>query len=620
MVTKKKIKIIFSLLILHINFIDALDYCSNIYNDFQSGDYTTYNNVISCYKTFSYNKTESNKIIENLKKMWKLSVFSDDSLDPPNKEKLNLRSYDIIKQLDILKQKKFENDFSFQQELTKTFIPISDGHTLYQSNCYNSISFIQPLDIISYVENNSQRLYFSNILDNEMSSYVKKIYNLDLKKYSSLEILKINNISAIKYILEFSNDTVYHGKDLSSKFSYAISQHSYDYDTDSVEVLSGEFNKRQFLFPVNEFITFNVIRNGIKENIKIPWITKVNKYWNGKNSKDFWEFNCINTNSMIQKRKINYNYHIKNYKKRIYKEIKYNLTLTDSIPGGFIYILNNNTGIIQLNTFSPFRTSTNSYISRFKSAIDNLKQLGIKKLIVDGSNNKGGTMCIAYYVISTILNQQVQFATDVKLSPLSLELQNKAYYLTATEYVNPKTNNIYNKNDKFLLPAISLKRGGNIHNYSQPFLDECPLFNKTEKDHFNSVMIMTNGQCGSSCGIAMLGLKFLSKNTNIKINSVTLGGLYNHRMQLSSYIGGQEYPSGNIIDDVYSAGIEKKPFSPQKTNYRYNFDLTFREIRYPNIKSTNLDYQWNPSDYRIYWNKKNTNDPLSVYNEVDNLF
>lgn len=615
MVTKKKSKLL--LLAFLINNIYALDYCSEVNTDFQIGDYTTYDNIINCYKNFPFNKTTSIDIIENLKKMWKISVFSDDTLDPPNKENLNLKPYDIIKQLNTLKEKKFKTDFDFQQELTKSFIPISDGHTVYQSGCYNQVTFVQPLDVFSYVINNKQVLYFTDIIDtdSEIITYVKNNYKLDLTNYRNLEIIKINNINSIRYMINFSKENIFHAKDVSSKFSYATSHTSYDPSSESVETVSGEFNQRKYVYPKEKFINYTVIKNGKTLDIKIPWIIKVNKYWIGENSKDYWENTCLNKyyNEKIVEKKSNNNIKIQIKKSAIKTNIVWNYS-----PGTNFYQINNITGVINLSTFSPYRTNIDKYINGFKTQIDNFKKNGIKNIIVDASDNNGGTMCMAYYAISSILNKHVQFKTDIKLTPLTLNLQNKVDYFESTEYVNPKTNKVYNKNDKFLLPGIKLNRGNRTQLYSQQFQDFCPIFNKTSNKTFDNIIIMTNGQCGSSCGLSMLGLKFLSNNKNIK--TVTVGGLYNNQMQLTSYIGGQEYLIGNLLDDIETAGLGNKSYSPYKINYKYTFAITFREIRYPNIKSTNLDYQWNPSDYRIYWNKENTKDPLSIYNEIDKLF
>ena len=179
-------------------------------------------------------------------------------------------------------------------------------------------------------------------------------------------------------------------------------------------------------------------------------------------------------------------------------------------------------------------------------------------LIIDLIGNHGGHTCIAYsllnYLVPEYSSLRVLYEPMDARTTKPLRKFSMAFDLYPNSILNIQTNQPFTNMD-WIQPYVNYTRGNSTDEYSMKWSINCDgqafgmgefwLKNGTNTKYFKSIYVLTDGTCGSACGLFLSKLKFASNFKNI----YGIGGGYdgNHVFESSSYAGGGAFNWNDIV-------------------------------------------------------------------------
>ena len=274
------------------------------------------------------------------------------------------------------------------------------------------------------------------------------------------------------------------------------------------------------------------------------------------------------------------------------------------------------TTVLRLGSFS-YTNADRSWVTSVTNAVTQRSSRNLNdNLIIDVTNNGGGSVCLNYWTMSylveawsnlrNIVGSDVVYSLyDIRMSPLLTLLYQRGY-------ITGENSGAFNRNDgtymstSYYTNPVTRTIGGNSASYTQAFQwNPCGTQNQYFNDasyHFNKIIVITDGRCGSSCAYFVTQLR-----ENNKVRLVSYGGLYDEPLATSSFAGGNVY-NWDLIRSVTTA-VPANPFS---SYIAYNIRENFSPSQYPNtprqFDRLEADYYlpfWD-SFYRFY-NTDNNN-------------
>lgn len=181
-------------------------------------------------------------------------------------------------------------------------------------------------------------------------------------------------------------------------------------------------------------------------------------------------------------------------------------------------------------------------------------------------------------------------------------------------FINFETGKFFKSADEFI-GSNTFKRGGSPSRYSNKFfLDIEPEYKKViaKKPKFpwnnDSMIIITNGMCGSSCALIA---QYLQEVGNVK--TIAVGGFAKKDMSFASFTGGANVNYEFIYEDPNLKSV------PKKIEYNVDFGFTFLEaysLKYPDQV---MDFQFRPADKRIYYDENSARDPSLLWVQASKI-
>ena len=286
------------------------------------------------------------------------------------------------------------------------------------------------------------------------------------------------------------------------------------------------------------------------------------------------------------------------------------------------------TSILRLNSFLTtggyWIQSVNNVISR--RTANNLND----NLIIDVTNNGGGSVCLNYATLAYLVNAWTDLSRvygddivyseyDLRMSPVLAGLNGANYLvypdafdvstganLGKTYYNNPTTRTIGSK-------SSSYTRGFNWN----PCGNSNLYFTSPTNYHFDKIMVLTDGRCGSSCAYFVSQLR-----ENNKVRVVSYGGIYGEPLATSSFAG------GNVLSwDYITDTLPSYPQNPFSAYIAFNLRANYSPGKYPGTprQFDRLEADWYlpiwDSLYRSYTsNINNATARFALYESILPLF
>ena len=285
------------------------------------------------------------------------------------------------------------------------------------------------------------------------------------------------------------------------------------------------------------------------------------------------------------------------------------------------------TSVVRLRSFS---STDGLWINAVSNAVTQRSSHNLNgNLIIDVTNNGGGSVCLNYgtmaYLVSAwtdlskIVGDDIVYSLyDLRMSPILSQLYQggdldytDAYsptsgaWLGTTYYTNPTSRTIGNRTSSYT----------QVFNWN-PCGTTNSFFAKA-RYHFDKIIVITDGRCGSSCAYFVTQLR-----EHNKVRLVSYGGLYGEPLATSSFAGGNVYTWDYIRSVVSSATAN--PFS---SYVAFNVRANYSPGKYPATprQMERLEADWYLPIWDSLWRfynaqNYNTTARFALYESVLPLF
>ncbi|KAJ3106942.1 hypothetical protein HDU97_005223 [Phlyctochytrium planicorne] len=223
-----------------------------------------------------------------------------------------------------------------------------------------------------------------------------------------------------------------------------------------------------------------------------------------------------------------------------------------SDPNGAFFRVDAETGVWVLSSFSPLDESPagiQKWIETTTTGLILLENLGVKRLLIDVTNNGGGLVCAGQAFLQFLMrtNEIPIPKYDLRLSKPMEGLWSKATPSSTGAFslagFTSLSNFALKSVSELTNPGRGLKRGGKNGKYTNQFAMDCsnivvPVTSASKTTQLKrgwspeNIAIISNGFCGSTCA------QFVRSLRTFNVRAYTYGGSSGSAFQPTSFEGG----------------------------------------------------------------------------------
>ncbi|RIB16442.1 hypothetical protein C2G38_2143097 [Gigaspora rosea] len=565
-----------------VNICDKLDEYVN--SPYSEEEFLKYTDVKACYELTSYNKTKAIQVIETVKEYLKgFYALLDQAKEEPNPG-FALRPIDLISELDLVLKNNYSYEYQFIYDVASLTEELRDGHTALRSDDYYKYTFDQGLSMYSVIKKDGTQQI--------------KVFN-DIKEPNNVDcqVIDIDDRPAIDVIIEFARDHTFYSKDLSARFNSALA--SLAFGNGDFYIAGQIFSYRDQL-PKNPSISYTLNCNGKFSKITREWQVPIKSVQ--------YKSPYISGTSVG------------------------NATLIFDAFIARFYILQE-FGVVLISTEDVIDNSWDlqyHFLSNIIAGFKLFADKGIKKIILDLSNNGGGIIFIGNYINKLLFPNIQNFPLDYKVNDISIPfikeisrikkgIGNIFHYKS---FLSVKTKSSFDNVNDFIGNNIYTRGGVQVRYTSKAFhndttnyigtfkLPKPPKFPWTEKD----IVILTNGRCSSSCATIAQRL------AEINVPTIAVGGFPNTRFSFAQFAVGDASSSAIFQPLLELKNINSSLVSKLSLPSSLTFHFTLAEAY--SIKNPNevMDYAYRPADYQLYYDERSARDPSCLWIQAAEYF
>ncbi|KAF9425605.1 hypothetical protein BGZ76_003167 [Entomortierella beljakovae] len=552
-----------------------------------------FNDVRNCYRAQSFKPDVANKVLTSVENLIGNFYAFLDQAKASSPAPFKTPKVDLMAGLKKIRATKYKNDYDFNMALTYLTFSANDGHLAYRSQCYHVADFSQPISLYAPVINGVQsvRVFYAD----DTKKGVPKTGLVDCA------VTEIDGVPALKAIQTYADRTSAISKDPGVRLNDALASTSW---YNEWLISPGGFSKR-WEVPARSSMKYTIqCAKGPAQKITVPWIATPSYDFNFNTFTDtntFWTAQCLQppspynngrNNSKDQGKKITSDDLPANRINVAPATTFYRERGSIKIPNGG---RNGRTGAPQIITEADevlvtattafyrlkksdacvaviaseeaayFKFDPSDYLE-FIKGLQTLRLGGCKKLILDMTNNGGGSVDFAYFVNALFFpKEKPYFVEDLRSNSFVQGAARAAAKLSSSNSVfdargyNSAANLKPFKDHSMFTKGVNYKRGGvtqtysqkNYFEYSWPFL---PLAkNETINWKPSDMAIVTNGFCGSAC--TMIATRF---NIIHKVKTYAVGGIHKTPLSYFSFPGGFVMDNESIVSDIRALSYKGK--------------------------------------------------------------
>ncbi|CAG8667501.1 648_t:CDS:2, partial [Racocetra persica] len=402
------------------------------------------------------------------------------------------------------------------------------------------------------------------------------------------EVVEIEGKPALQVIIDFADHNIAYSKDRGVRFNMALAP--------CINIFSQQFTLREDL-PETSSITYKLTCP--KKNNKKPF--KLERLWNitYKNGFDLFSNFCLDQNNITA---FSSNDNFAPNTTTSNKKLAHARLVADDF-----YLLDdgNKVGVVVITEEKEFIESV--LIEGFKK----FKKLGVKKIILEMSNNPGGLLTVSLFLTSLLLSpeQPNSFPTDIIINNFTIPniKDNFKHQSSDEDFYNPHFYLKFPDGDKFTSAEDfigSLKNQRSSLYLNALTSDEKELLNNTSFPWTsNDIIIITNGFCASACALTTM---FFSEIHNVK--TIAVGGLLDTPMSYSTYPGGEVTSPEVIASDAGDKSPDLPGINAFTLAVREAYEFVKNGTKKNIIVKDVLEYTYKPADHRLYYDENNAKD------------
>ncbi|CAG8443067.1 13511_t:CDS:2 [Dentiscutata erythropus] len=560
--------------------------CQKISDDVGAGvAYLNFSDVKACFESIPFNQTKAAQTIETVKEYFNgFYVFLDQAKENP-KQGFTFRPIGLIAELDLLLKKNYTYEYQFVYSVGDLIGELRDGHTAFVSRNYSGYIFYQGFSMYSVIKpDGTQQI---KVFDDEIDPST-----------IDCQVTLIDGEPAIDVITGFARDHTQQSRDLSVRFNYALA--SLAFGSRDFQIYGQTFTLRLKL-PTKPSTSYTLNCNNKVSNITREWRIPSNI-----------------SNTILDPI-------LSKYKSPYINETSVgNASLIYDAFISRFYVLQD-FGVVLISTedtagFTPDQVTRflNDMTVGFKLFVDR----GIKKIVFDLSNNTGGGMHISDFILRLLFPNIETFPEDLKVTDVTTAIieevanGNLDNLFSYQLFTSTKTNTSFNNVTEFIGNNTYTRGGIQVRYTTKAFRNDSLILNVSEPIKFpwteENLVILTNGNCGSSCALIVQRL------AEIKVPTVSVGGFPNTRFSFASFTGGTMMTSDLIIANYLGV-------YPNLNNLTSRFTLpddlllsfTCAEVYSLNNPDEVMDFSFRQADYQLYYDERSVRDPSSLWIQAE---
>ncbi|KAF9948144.1 hypothetical protein BGZ72_009907 [Mortierella alpina] len=564
---------------------------------------TTYDHVASCYRSIEFNPAQAKTTLDSLHTLYnEFFVFRDAALTPDLSSPFTSPPVDILAGVEKIRQKKYSSDFQFHSDLRSLALSLNDAHVTYAPACYSSIGFVQPI------------VLYAPVIDGRQS--IRVYHDTTDNNFKDCEVIQINGKDATSYLQSWADKNTGFSKDAGARFNNVLASYKYTAESKTWAGSKGNFCIRAIL-PESAHLSYRLRCDAVKGDInyRAPWEIIHQQEFTDKASflknvcerapKPLPESAPAPGGSKIQKRDFETELKEqvqKEIHRREYEEKQRNIlrkrALGEVAPSpqdleDAVFVAGNVTAVYQLKsqphigilavpTMLVERVTEVPTIQRYLTL---LAERNVTHLIVDTFGNGGGDISFASLLVQVLFPSQdkttaahlARYRGTPMLTALAdADLKNTDYsgYYDPETLADKTTFEAFKTNPFLAFENVTMN--GRVAAFSQELYLN---YNLTELDlnikhpwtnDASKVILLTDGQCGSACG--MFSDLLVSKHG---VKAVAVGGHTKKDLSMFSFAGA----AVTGLDEVADA-FEKLSIPPvlQRLPYTNTVNVGFIEI------------------------------------------
>ncbi|KAF8977300.1 hypothetical protein BGZ46_007493 [Entomortierella lignicola] len=541
----------------------------------------TVDDVSNCYKSIEFNPSIAKTTLETFYTIYHdFYVFRDSALTPKLQLSFVSPPVDILAGLEEIYKKRYSSDYEFHMDVNYLINRLNDTQCTYAPTCYNSYFFQQEIGIYAPIENGVQT--FRVLLDDTG------------RGTEGCQVLAIDGISTGAYLQAFADKYTGYSKD-PGDLSPDANHVTYTIQCDA----QGPGNGQPF-------------------DLQVDWVVGIVPGTPAFSDKESYVQNvCLvpapntTTSGGSTGPSINERYPVQNIEhdsidRRLRRVAEKQSLVKRKAPTpskdfpDAVFVAGNNTAVYQLKSkptvgilvLPTMEVDMDTEVFAVQDYLEKLAKLGVTNIIIDTFNNGGGYVSFASYVVDTFFPSK----NKRKTSHLSrFKVSHIATELTTTNLLNTSISSYYSPQAMFADPVtdkpIDMTINGVTADYTQKYylnydlsgIDQNVTYPWT--DDASKITILSDGQCGSACGMITDFFTFYG----VKI--VSVGG--SRQRELFMY----SFPGASVLKyDILELTFELLGVTPNFAPLPYQNLVQFGVIEiYRENDAIPLEY--NPSRY-----------------------
>ncbi|KAG0333687.1 hypothetical protein BG000_008960 [Podila horticola] len=525
----------------------------------------TYQQVANCYRSVDFNPKLAKETIDTLTTFYNDAfVFRDVATTPNLKSPFTTSPVDAIEGLKKIGQKQYKNDFDFHHDLSLLAMSFNDAHTTYAPQCYSSHIFMQPLQLYAPVINGTQSI---------------RVYHDATKSgFENCEVQRINGKSPREAIQSWADKNTGFSKDAGVRFNHALASHRYWAETKVWLDFPGLFSF-QFRLPESPYIDYVLKCDGrYAEKFRGQWeILSIAPDGSFTDKASFVSNLCMRSNPDAPSTPGATDPSALNTLLGMLYEREHGNpgpSLKD-LPDAKLWA-SNNTAVYQLKSMPhvgvlvvpSMEIESRTEIPAIQGYLSQLAKKGVTNIIIDMSGNFGGQEDFSALLPGVFFDihgdksihaHKTRFRVTPAIQLLAeADLRNteNSTYWDPTNLVDVETFTPF-KTNPFTTGVVNLTFNGRsaafsqevYANYDQTIIDSS--INYPWSNDPSKIIIMTDGQCGSACGMTS---DYLVHRHGVK--AVAVGGHHNTPLSMFSFPGASVLDTDSYIESFELLGVE----------------------------------------------------------------
>ncbi|KAI8608978.1 hypothetical protein BC830DRAFT_1222539 [Chytriomyces sp. MP71] len=619
--------------------------------------------VSACYDSFPASRQDKLDHINALKGQFNIYPYKDiiKNSAAPHYDS----NFDLFSSFDsILNDESIVTEHGMHNAVQDALTHLNDGHVSYVPSCFNSFYFYQPFNLIPVYNANMIDIVVDSLTlpsDETNGFWNASMQDIDPQDYVGARVISMNDGNPANFLQIFADKYNGIGHAPETRFNTLFPTYKWPRVN---QFLGHSFSRQTRVMPLVSYTL--QLANGQIISTTFEWLAVM---WKSVDSSSFssamayYAKNCIDpkasinpTSAPVKRSQIPSERMSKNdptFASRRQSSVSALVDLDHPVASddqGAFFMLNDGiTGAWLLSTFSPAGYDYDGWFRNITQSLKALESRGATRLIIDVSNNGGGTVCygwrLANYLFPRANLEPLQYQMRMTESLANIFVNNSTAATQASDGCTLTGGSITNFSTEFVNPGSTIP--GYEHRFSNRFLinfeNECALTRAmTPLRHGwrpQDVLLVSNGLCGSTCA------QFTSLlRDQVGVRAVTYGGGPQRSVAQGQGLAFDPtaFAAGTVVafaDHValfaanawwagkkglvagYPAETAEERLNPVRFKFYVEGQLPFFTT-FSKFSSIRMPLEWSVDTSEFYLAGVRLNDPASIWGKVleDQLF